>query len=76
MARHEQLAAWTFHIEVLVASDVATIEPTATNGLSAPAMLARASTCSKTIQLPPYEDVEALARGMEYSLMDGGFGSA
>ena len=71
-----QLAAWTFHIEVLVASDVATIEPTATNGLSAPAMLARASTCSKTIQLPPYEDVEALARGMEYSLMDGGFGSA
>ena len=71
-----QLAAWTFHIEVLDSSQVSTIERTASNGLSAPAMLARASTCSKTIQLPPYEDVEALARGLEYSLMDGGFGVA
>ena len=73
-----QLAAWTFYIEVLPisASLTMTIQPTDSNGLNAPAMLARASTCSKTIQLPPYEDVEALARGLEYSLMDGGFGVA
>ena len=52
------------------------IEPTASNGLSGPAMCARASTCSNAIYLPPYADLEALRRGMECSLMDGGFGTA
>ena len=69
-----QLASWTFSIEEL--GTYATVTPTESNGLSAPAMLARASTCSKTLMLPPYEDVAALARGMEFSLMDGGFGVA
>ena len=42
----------------------------------APAMCAKASTCARLLHLPPYEDLEALERGMEYSLMDGGFGNA
>jgi len=50
--------------------------PTPSNGLSAPAMCAKASTCTRTLCLPNYEDAAALARGMEYSLMDGGFGMA
>ena len=53
-----------------------TIQPTPANGLAAPAMCARASTCSNSIYLPPYADLEALRHGMEYSLMDGGFGNA
>ena len=69
-----QLSSWTFSIEAL--DSHATITPTESNGLSAPAKLARASTCSKTLYLPPYTDVEDLARGMERSLMDGGFGRA
>ena len=52
------------------------VQPTESNGLSAPAMCAKASTCARTLCLPNYEDREALARGMEYSLMDGGFGMA
>jgi hypothetical protein len=40
------------------------------------AMCAKASTCARTICLPNYEDAAALERGMEYSLMDGGFGMA
>ena len=70
----ERKRGWRFVIEHL--EDYATVAPTASNGLAAPAMLARASTCSHTIYLPPYADEAALARGMEYSLMDGGFGNA
>ena len=65
---------WSFSIQAT--TDYPTIQPTASNGLSAPAMCARASTCSKTIYLPPYDSLEALRRGMECSLMDGGFGTA
>jgi len=65
---------WTFHIEKLDRPMV--IAPTESNGLSAPAMCAKASTCARTICLPNYEDAAALERGMEYSLMDGGFGMA
>ena len=65
---------WEFVIESL--DHYQEIAPTETNGLSVPAMLARASTCSNTIYLPPYADVDALERGMGYSLMDGGFGLA
>ena len=35
-----------------------------------------ASTCTRTLCLPAYEDAAALARGIEFSLMDGGFGLA
>ena len=52
------------------------IAPTPSNGLSAPAMCAKSSTCARTLCLPSYEDAAALERGMEYSLMDGGFGMA
>ena len=65
---------WKFIIEGL--DDYQTVSPTESNGLTAPAMLARASTCSNTIYLPPYADVDALESGMKYSLMDGGFGVA
>ena len=50
--------------------------PTNSNGLAKPALCAKASTCTRTLCLPQYEDAAALARGMEYSLMDGGFGMA
>ena len=50
------------------------MQPTASNGLTEPAMLAHSSTCGLTIYLPAYEDVEALKRGMQFSLLDGGFG--
>ena len=53
-----------------------TIEPTPSNGLTEPAICARASTCSKTIYLPPYDGMDALQRGLDCSLMDGGFGTA
>lgn len=65
---------WKFVIESL--DHFQMVAPTETNGLSAPAMLARASTCSNTIYLPPYADVDAVEKGMRYSLMDGGFGLA
>ena len=65
---------WKFVVESL--DHYQEIAPTESNGLSAPAMLARASTCSNTIYLPPYADVDALEHGMGYSLMDGGFGLA
>ena len=52
----------------------ATVQPTASNGLTEPAMLAQSSTCALTIYLPAYADVEALKRGMQFSLLDGGFG--
>ena len=68
------MTGWSFSLDRLDAP--ITIAPTEQNGLSAPAMCARSSTCAKTIYLPAYEDVEALARGMECSLMDGGFGLA
>lgn len=70
----ELTRGWKFVIESL--EDYQTVAPTESNGLSAPAMLARASTCSNTIYLPPYASVDALEKGMEYSLMDGGFGNA
>ena len=69
-----ELSRWKFVIESL--DEYQTISPTPSNGLAAPAMLARASTCSNTIYLPPYADVDALEVGMNYSLMDGGFGVA
>ena len=69
-----ELTRWKFVIEGL--DDYQSIAPTESNGLTAPAMLARASTCSNTIYLPPYADVDALEIGMNYSLMDGGFGLA
>jgi hypothetical protein len=69
-----QLDSWTFSIERL--ESFSTVLPTASNELKGPAMLARASTCSKTLHLPPYPDVEALGRGIEFSIMDGGFGNA
>ena len=65
---------WKFVVECL--DHYQEVAPTETNGLSVPAMLARASTCSNTIYLPPYADVDALEKGMDYSLMDGGFGLA
>ena len=68
------LQQWCFTVERLERPMV--VQPTESNGLSAPAMCAKASTCARTLCLPNYEDREALARGMEYSLMDGGFGMA
>ena len=65
---------WSFSIERLDRPMV--VSPTISNGLAAPAMCAKASTCTRTLCLPGYEDAAALARGMEYSLMDGGFGMA
>jgi len=70
----EMAQGWTFSIQA--STSFPTIEPTPSNGLTEPAMCARASTCSKTIYLPPYADVDALEHGMGYSLMDGGFGLA
>ena len=70
----EMAQGWTFSIQA--STSFPTIEPTPSNGLTEPAMCARASTCSKTIYLPPYADVDALGHGMRYSLMDGGFGLA
>ena len=73
-ADSELKRGWKFVVESL--DHYQEIAPTESNGLSAPAMLARASTCSNTIFLPPYADVDALEHGMGYSLMDGGFGLA
>ena len=53
--------------------DYQSIAPTESNG-SPPQRCGRASTRSNTIYLPPYADVDALEIGMNYSLMDGGFG--
>lgn len=68
------LQSWTFTIERLDRPMV--VAPTPTNGLAAPAMCAKASTCTRSLCLPGYEDAAALARGLEYSLLDGGFGMA
>ena len=68
------MAHWTFSVERLDRPMV--VAPTESNGLTAPALCAKASTCTRTLCLPEYTDVPALARGMEYSLMDGGFGIA
>ena len=68
------MAHWTFSIERLDRPMV--VVPTEGNGLDAPALCAKASTCTRTLCLPEYADAAALARGMEYSLMDGGFGIA
>ena len=65
---------WTFSIQA--STSFPTIEPTPSNGLTEPAMCARASTCSKTIYLPPYDGMDALQRGLDCSLMDGGLGIA
>ena len=70
----EMAQGWTFSIQA--STSFPTIEPTPSNGLTEPAMCARASTCSKTIYLPPYEGMDALQRGLDCSLMDGGFGTA
>ena len=70
-----EMTRWTFRVGS-TGDGYATIQPTSSNGLSGPAMCARASTCSNTIYLPPYADMEALSRGIECSLMDGGFGNA
>jgi len=70
------LTGWRFTIDRMDTASTVTIEPTAANGLAAPAMCARSSTCSRTIYLPDYEDIAALGRGIECSLMDGGFGNA
>lgn len=70
-----EMHGWHFTIRS-AGESYPTIQPTPDNGLAAPAMCARASTCSNSIYLPPYDDSEALRRGMEYSLMDGGFGNA
>jgi len=70
----EMAQGWTFSIQA--STSFPTIEPTPSNGLTGPAMCARASTCSKTIYLPPYEGMDALQRGLDCSLMDGGFGTA
>ena len=70
----EMAQGWTFSIQA--STSFPTIEPTPSNGLAGPAMCARASTCSKTIYLPPYEGMDALQRGLDCSLMDGGFGTA
>ena len=64
---------WTFSLATI--DDYPTIEPTPSNGLDAPAMCCRASTCSKTLYMPPYDDLDALRRGIDCSLMDGGFGT-
>ena len=68
------LQQWTFTIEKLDRPMV--VAPTESNGLNEPAMCAKASTCTRTLCLPSYQDAAALARGMDYSLMDGGFGMA
>ena len=70
----EMAQGWTFSIQA--STSFPTIEPTPSNGLTEPAMCARASTCSKTIYLPPYDGMDALQRGLDCSLMDGGFGTA
>ena len=75
-AAAERLRAHAVEIVIEGLDDYQSIAPTESNGLTAPAMLARASTCSNTIYLPPYKDVDALEIGMNYSLMDGGFGLA
>lgn len=69
-------SSWTFTISEMGSGQYCVIQPTASNGLSGPAMCARASTCAHMIALPPYADLEELRRGMERSLMDGGFGTA
>ena len=68
----EMGSGWTFSLAIT--DDYPVIQPTESNGLDAPAMCCRASTCSKTLYLPPFDDLDALRRGIDCSLMDGGFG--
>ena len=66
------MGSWNFSIEHQHQPVI--VEPTPANGLTAPAMLAKSHTCGNQLCLPSYPDVEALQRGLEYSLQDGGFG--
>ena len=63
---------WSFSIERQ--DDPVVVAPTPSNGLDAPAKLAKSHTCGNQLCLPDYEDLAALKRGMTQSILDSGFG--